>query len=133
MRFQSYVIAGHWWFEQFANGSWHLFSDYICEKGLYSQDAVNQYQGYYGPYSISPTVTRGSILSCNGYPAIYAVHMYEVDGDIGQNDDYGWRMWAPPLGGYPAGATYDVVYSFYANTFPPEDANKSAYFRIAIY
>ena len=130
MRFQSYAIAGHWWFEQFANGSYHLFSDYLCEKGLYSQDGVEQYVGYYGPYMISPTVTRGSVLSCNGYPAVYAVHMYEVDGDIGQNDDYGWRIYA--AGTYPSGTTYDVVYSFYANTFPPEDANKSAYFRITI-
>lgn len=130
MRFQSYAIAGHWWFEQFPNGSYHLFSDYSCEKGLYSQDGVKQYVGYYGPYLISPTVTRGSFLSCNGYPAIYAVHMYEVDGDIGQNDDYGWRMYA--AGYYPSGTTYDVVYSFYANTFPPEDANKSAYFRITV-
>jgi hypothetical protein len=130
MRFQSYAVAGHAQFVQFANGSWHLIADYLCDKGLYSQDAVNQYQGYYGPYSISPTVTRGSFLLCSGFSAVYAVHMYEVDGDIGQNDDYGWRFWA--AGGYPNGATYDVVYSFYANTFPMEDANKSAYFRITI-
>jgi|GEM_PF-2329698 len=130
MRFQSYAIGGHWWFEQFPNGSWHLFSDTLCDKGLYAQDGVEQYVGYYGPYLISPTVTRGSILSCNGYPAVYAVHMYEVDGDVGQNDDYGWRIYGP--GYYPSGTTYDVVYSFYANTFPPEDANKSAYFRITV-
>ena len=131
MRFQSYAIAGHWDFVQFANGSYHLIADYLCDKGLYSQDAVNQYQGYYGPYLISPTVSKGAFLTCNGYPATYAVHMYEVDGDIGQNDDYGWRFYA--AGYYPSGTTYDVVYSFYANTFPQENANLSAYFRLAIY
>jgi hypothetical protein len=131
MRFQSVALAGHWEFVRYANGSNHLIADYSCDKGLYSQDAVNQYQGYYGPYSISPTVTKGSALSCNGFPAVYAVHMYEVDGDIGQNDDYGWRISA--RGDYPSGAMYDVVNSFYANTLPMEDANKSAYFRIAIY
>jgi hypothetical protein len=130
MRFQSYAVAGNWHFVQFPNGSWHLISDYICDKGLYSQDGVNQYQGYYGPYSISPTVVKNSFLSCNGYPAVYAVHMYEVDGDIGSDDDYGWRFWA--AGGYPGGATYDVVYTYYANTFPQENANTSAYFRITI-
>jgi len=130
MRFQSYAVAGNWHFVQFPNGSWRLISDYICDKGLYSQDGVSQYQGYYGPYSISPTVVKNSFLSCNGYPAVYAIHMYEVDGDIGSDDDYGWRFWA--AGYYPSGATYNVVYTYYANTFPQENANTSAYFRITI-
>jgi hypothetical protein len=130
MRFQSYAVAGNWHIEQFPNGSWHLIADYICEKGLYTQDGVNRTQGYYGPYLISPTVVKNSFLTCNGYPAVYAIHIYEVDGDIGQNDDYGWRFWA--AGGYPSGATYDTVLTYYANTFPPEDANTSAYFRITI-
>lgn len=127
MRFQSWALAGHIVFLPPYNA---LVSDYQCDKGLYSQDGVKQYLGYYGPYMISPTVYKGSFLTCNGYPAVYAVHIMEIDGDIGNNDDYGWRIWAP--GQYPFGATYDVVYTYYGNTYPAENANTTAYFRITI-
>jgi hypothetical protein len=128
MRFQSWALAGHIVFLNLGYQHTALVSDYQCDKGLYSQDGVKQYLGYYGPYMISPTVYKGSFLTCNGYPAVYAVHIMEIDGDIGSNDDYGWRIWAP--GGYPYGATYDVVYTYYGNTYPAENANTTAYFRI---
>jgi hypothetical protein len=130
MRFQSWALAGHIAFLNLGYQHNALVSDYQCDKGLYSQDGVKQYLGYYGPYMISPTVSKGSFLSCNGYPAVYAVHIMEVDGDIGSNDDYGWRIWA--AGQYPWGSIYDVVYRYYGNTYPAENANTTAYFRIAI-
>jgi hypothetical protein len=130
MRFQSWALAGHIAFLNLGYQHNALVSDYQCDKGLYSQDGVKQYLGYYGPYLISPTVSKGSFLSCNGYPAVYAVHIMEIDGDIGSNDDYGWRIWAP--GQYPWGSTYDVVYRYYGNTYPAENANTTAYFRLAI-
>lgn len=130
MRFQSWALAGHIAFLNLGYQHNVLVSDYQCDKGLYSQDGVKQYVGYYGPYMISPTVYKGSFLTCNGYPAVYAVHIMEIDGDIGNNDDYGWRIWAPVQ--YPWGATYDVVYTYYGNTYPAENANTTAYFRITI-
>ncbi|HEX2692420.1 MAG TPA: hypothetical protein VHL12_00080 [Gemmatimonadaceae bacterium] len=130
MRFQSWALAGHIVFLNLGYQHTALVSDYQCDKGLYSQDGVKQYLGYYGPYMISPSVYKGSFLTCNGYPAVYAVHIMEIDGDIGSNDDYGWRIWAP--GQYPWGATYDVVYTYYGNTYPAENANTTAYFRITI-
>jgi hypothetical protein len=130
MRFQSFALAGHIAFLNLGYQHTALVSDYQCDKGVYSQDGVKQYLGYFGPYMISPTVYKGSFLTCNGYPAVYAVHIMEIDGDIGNNDDYGWRIWAP--GQYPWGSTYDVIYRYYGNTYPAEDANTTAYFRIAI-
>jgi hypothetical protein len=130
MRFYSWALAGHIEFLNLGYQHTALVADYTCDKGMYSQDGVKQYLGYYGPYMISPTVTKGSFLSCNGYQAVYAVHIMEIDGDIGNNDDYGWRIWAP--GGYPWGATYDVVYTYYGNTYPAENANTTGYFRITI-
>jgi hypothetical protein len=130
MRFQSWALAGHIVFLNLGYQHNELVSDYQCDKGLYSQDGVKQYVGYYGPYMISPTVYKGSFLTCNGYPAVYAVHIMEIDGDIGNTDEYGWRIWAP--GQYPWGATYDVVYTYYGNTYPAENANTTAYFRITI-
>jgi hypothetical protein len=133
MRFRSWALAGHWLFQQSRNGdSYALIADYLCDKGTYSQDGVNQSQGYDGLFLISPTVYRGSFLTCSGYPATYAIHIVEVDGDLnGNDDDYGWRIYAP--GGYPAGAMYDYVYSYYGNTYPAFEANRSAYLRITIY
>lgn len=53
----------------------------------------------------------------------------------GDDDDYGWRFYTH--GGYPAGATYDTVYSYYGNTYPfhGDDPafNRVAYLRITIY
>lgn len=130
MRFYSFALAGHVVFVNLGYQHNALIADYSCDKGMYSQDGVKQYLGYYGPYMISPTVTKGSFLTCNGIQAAYAVHMIEVDGDIGNNDDYGWRIWG--LGEYPSGATYDVVQTYYGNTYPAEPGNTTAYFRITI-
>jgi len=95
--------------------------------------------GYDGLYLISPTVTRGSIQTCNGLVAQYAIHITEVDGDLnGNDDDYGWRIYA--AGNYPSGTMYDpVVNSFYAETFPNglfgplDDAHRTAYLRVIVY
>jgi hypothetical protein len=131
MRFYSWALAGHVVFANLGYQHNALIADYMCDKGMYSQDGVKQYLGYYGPYMISPTVTKGSFLTCNGYPAVYAVHIMEEDGGLLFNDDdYGWRIYAPT--NYPWGATYDIVYTYYANTYPAENANRSAYFRITI-
>ena len=138
MRFRSYAIAG-WQFQQGLNGtSWYLFG-HLCDKGIYSQDGVVTSDGYDGLFSISPTVTRGSFLSCDGLAAQYAIHITEQDGDLnGNDDDYGWRIYA--AGYYPSGTMYDpVVNSFYAETFPNglygplDDAHRTAYLRIIAY
>jgi hypothetical protein len=131
MRFYSFALAGHVVFVNLGYQHNELIADYSCDKGMYSRDGVKQYLGYYGPYMISPTVTKGSFLTCNGYPAVYAVHMMEADGGfLLDDDDYGWRIWAPTY--YPWGATYDVVQTYYGNTYPAENANTTAYFRITI-
>lgn len=138
MRFRSYAIAG-WEFQPGPNGtSWYPFG-HQCDKGIYSQDGVVTSDGYDGLFSISPTVTRGSFLSCDGLAAQYAIHITESDGDLnGNDDDYGWRIYA--AGNYPSGTMYDpVVNSFYAETFPNglfgplDDASRTAYLRIIVY
>jgi hypothetical protein len=132
MRFYAWALAGHIVFPYLGYQHYGMIADQACPVGTYSQDAVKQYVGYYGPYLISPSVTRGAFLSCNGYPAVYAVHMMEEDGGLLFNDDdYGWRIWVPTLG-YPWGAAYDVVQTYYGNTYPAENANTTAYFRITI-
>ena len=130
MRFYASALAGHVEFLHLGYQHNVLVADYICDVGTYARDGVKQYLGYYGPYMLSPTVTSGSFLSCSGYPAAYAVHIVEIDGDIGNDDDYGWRIWGP--GQYPAGAIYDQVVTYYGNTYPAENANTAAYFRITI-
>jgi len=138
MRFRSYAISA-WQFQPGPNGtSWYLFGN-LCDKGVYSQDGVVTSVGYDGLYLISPTVTRGSIQTCNGLVAQYAIHITEVDGDLnGNDDDYGWRIYA--AGNYPSGTMYDpVVNSFYAETFPNglfgplDDAHRTAYLRVIVY
>jgi len=138
MRFRSYAISA-WQFQQGPNGtSWYLFGN-LCDKGVYSQDGIVTSVGYDGLYLISPTVTRGSIQTCNGLVAQYAIHITEVDGDLnGNDDDYGWRIYA--AGNYPSGTMYDpYVNSFYAETFPNgiygllDDAHRTAYLRIIVY
>ncbi len=139
MRFYSFAEVG-WQFQQGNNGtSWFLIASHECAKGTYSQDGVVTSDGYDGLFSISPTVTRGSFLSCDGLQAQYAIHIMEADGGLnGAADDYGWRIYA--AGGYPSGAMYDpVVNSFYAETFPNglfgplDDAHRTAYLRIIVY
>lgn len=133
MVFESRALAGHWLFVESRNGgTYALIADYMCDKGTYGQDGVNTSQGYDGLFMISPTVYKGSFLTCNGFPAVYAVHIMESDGGLlFGDDDFGWRIYSP--GGYPAGATYDLVYSYYKETYPAFDANRSAYLRITIY
>jgi hypothetical protein len=139
MRFYSFAEVG-WQFQPGANGtSWFLIANHECAKGTYSQDGVVTSDGYDGLFSISPTVTRGSVLSCDGLTAQYAIHIMEADGGLnGAADDYGWRIYA--AGGYPSGAMYDpYVNSFYAETFPNglqgplDDASRTAYLRIIVY
>lgn len=71
-------------------------------------------------------------------PAQYAINIWEIDGGLNNDDDYGWRIWAG--GNYPSGALYDpYVNSFYANTFPNgefgalTDDARTAYLRIIVY
>jgi len=140
MRFYSFAEVG-WEFHQGLNGtSWFLIANHECAKGTYSQDGVDTSGGYDGLFPISPTVTRGSgILTCDGLQAQYAIHIMEADGGLnGDDDDYGWRIYAG--GGYPSGAMYDpVVNSFYVETFPNglylplDDGHRSAYLRIIVY
>lgn len=139
MRFHSSAVVG-WQFEQGQNGtSWFLISQHSCPKGTYSQDGVDTSAGYDGLFLISPTVTRGSFLTCNGFQAQYAIQIIEDDGGLnGEDDDFGWRIYA--AGYYPSGAMYDpYVNSFYKETFPNgqfgplNDADRSAYLRIIVY
>ncbi len=137
MRFHSYAIAGFREFVPNNNGDGYiLIADDICPVGTYARDGVVEDQGYDGLFPISPTVYRGLYLTCHGRPAFYAINMVEDDGGLMQpDDDYGWRFYT--YGGYPAGATYDTVYSYYGNTFPfhGDDPafNRVAYLRITIY
>jgi hypothetical protein len=138
MRFHSFAISA-WQFQPGMNGtSWFLIGN-KCDKGTYSQDNVVTSDGYDAVVSISPTVTRGLILSCAGLTAQYAIWITESDGGLlGDDDDYGWRIYAGSV--YPNGAMYDpVVNSFYAETFPNglfgplDDAHRTAYLRIIVY
>ena len=138
MRFRSYEISA-WQFSPGANGtSWFLIGN-KCDKGIYAQDNVVTSDGYDAVVSISPTVTRGAFQTCNGLQAQYAINITETDGGLlGDDDDYGWRIYAGSV--YPNGAMYDpVVNSFYAETFPNglngplDDGSRTAYLRIIIY
>lgn len=137
MEFHSVALAGHWQFVQGTNGdNWFLIADYKCPLGSYKQGGVEEDQGYEGLFLLGPTPHSGSFLTCNGYPATYSIHMIENDGGIlGGDDDYGWRIYS--AGGYPTGATYNTVYSYYGNTFPFHSwdprFNRVAYLRITIY
>lgn len=137
MRFHSYAIAGFREFVPNNNGDGYiLIADDICPVGSYAQDGVAEDQGYDGLFPISPTVYRGLYLTCHGRSALYAINMVEDDGGLMlDDDDYGWRFYT--YGGYPAGATYDTVYSYYGNTYPfhGDDPafNRVAYLRITIY
>lgn len=139
MRFHSFAKVG-WQFEPARNGtSWVMISQHSCPKGTYSKDGVDTSAGYDGLFLISPTVTRGSFLTCNGFQAQYAIQIIEDDGGLnGEDDDFGWRIYA--AGYYPSGAMYDpYVNSFYKETFPNgefgplNDADRSAYLRIIVY
>jgi len=108
----------------------------LSAVGTYAQDGVVEDQGYDGLFLISPTVYRGLYLTCNGRPAFYAINIIEDDGGLlGDDDDYGWRFYFNAA--YPAGATYDTVYSYYGNTYPfhydDPAFNRVAYLRITIY
>jgi hypothetical protein len=139
MRFYSFAEVGGQ-FHQGLNGtSWFFITTHSCAKGTYSQDGVVTSDGYDGLFPISPTVTRTSGLTCDGLQASYAIHIMEDDGGLnGDDDDYGWRIYAGVS--YPYGAMYDpVVNSFYVETFPNgeqgplDDAHRSAYLRIIVY
>jgi hypothetical protein len=139
MRFYSFAEVGGQ-FQPGANGtSWFLITTHSCAEGTYSQDGVVTSDGYDGLFLISPTVKRGSVLTCDGLQASYAIHIMEADGGLnGAADDYGWRIYAGVS--YPYGAMYDpVVNSFYVETFPNglqgplDDAHRSAYLRIIVY
>jgi hypothetical protein len=132
MVFYGKAIAGNFRFVRGSSGTNYLVADYLCDKGIYAQSGVNTSQGYDGLFMISPTVVKGAFVTCNGYSALYAVHIMESDGGVyGNDDDYGWRIYAP--GYYPSGTTYDVVYSYYNETYPVSEDNRSAYLRISIY
>jgi hypothetical protein len=132
MVFYGKAIAGNFRFVPGSAGTNYLVADYLCDKGVYAQSGVNTSQGYDGLFPISPTVVKGAFLTCSGYSARYAVHIMESDGGLyGKDDDYGWRIYAP--GYYPGGTTYDVVYSYYNETYPVSDDNRSAYLKISIY
>lgn len=136
MQFRSVALAGHLEFVQGLNlDNYFLIADYKCPLGTYAQNGVVEDQGYDGLYLLSPTVYSGSYLTCNGYPATYAINIFEMDGGLlADDDDYGWRIYA--AGYYPVGATYNTVYSYYGNTFPFHDYdpayNRVAYLRITI-
>ena len=133
MVFYSSAIAGHWLFVESRNGgTYALHADYLCDKGAYGQNGVVTSEGYDGLFLISPTVTTGSFLTCEGHPATYAIHIMESDGGLlFGDDDFGWRIYGP--GGYPAGAMRDFVYSYYKETYPAFDYNRSAYLRISTF
>jgi hypothetical protein len=139
MRFYSFAEVGGQ-FQPGANGtSWFFIATHSCAEGTYAQDGVVTSDGYDGLFLISPTVKRGSVLTCDGLQASYAIHIMEADGGLnGAADDYGWRIYAGVS--YPYGAMYDpVVNSFYVETFPNglqgplDDAHRSAYLRIIVY
>lgn len=129
MQFQSFAVVGYRGFVGPDPDNQFLVSDDICPLGTYAQDGVEEDQGYYGLFFISPGVTAGTYLQCHSQPAVYAIHIVEIDGGLtGDNDDFGWRFYA--LGGYPFGATYNTVQSYYANTWNQQ--LRTAYLRITI-
>ena len=130
--FHSWALAGNVVFVHGNGGTNFLVADHMCPKGDYGQSGVNTSQGYYGPYMLSPTVYKGSFLTCDGLQAGYAVHLMESDGGaLGADDDFGWRFYY--AGAYPAGTMYDIVYSYYKETYPAYDDTRSAYVRLSIY
>jgi hypothetical protein len=130
--FHSWALAGHVVFVPGSGGTNFLIADHSCPKGDYAQTGVATSQGYDGLVMLSPTVYKGSFLTCDGLQAGYAVHLMESDGGfLGADDDFGWRFYY--AGEYPAGTMYDVVYSYYKETYPAYDNNRSAYVRLSIY